>query len=85
MAISAKRFQCLSGETDPIYGDLLTNGDANYNSVTNELMDISGDMSKFIESSEANIPDPASLMDEAKEALNRFKMEAASEVGVFLH
>ena len=70
MAISAKRFQCLSGETDPIYGDLLTGGDANYNSVTNELMDISGDMSKFIESADTNIPDPQSLLDEAKENLN---------------
>ena len=27
----------------------------------------------------------ASTVPEAKEALNRFKMEAASEVGVFLH
>lgn len=26
-----------------------------------------------------------SVVPEAKEALNRFKMEAASEVGVFLH
>ena len=26
-----------------------------------------------------------SVVSEAKEALNRFKMEAASEVGVFLH
>ena len=26
-----------------------------------------------------------SIVPEAKEALNRFKMEAASEVGVFLH
>ena len=25
------------------------------------------------------------VVPEAKEALNRFKMEAASEVGVFLH
>lgn len=26
-----------------------------------------------------------SVVPEAKEALNRFKMEAASDVGVFLH
>lgn len=26
-----------------------------------------------------------SVVPEAKEALNRFKMEAASEVGIFLH
>ena len=69
MAIPAKRFQCLTGETDSAVATLTESATDIYNSVNNELKMLGQNASDFIEQATANIPDPKSLLEEAKNNL----------------
>ena len=70
MAIPAKRFQCLTGETDSAVAVLTESATDIYNSVNNELKMLGQNASDFIEQATSNIPDPKSLLEEAKANLS---------------
>lgn len=70
MAISAKRFDFLSRETNVGVSDFYTGGSGILNNVSNELKDISADMSEFIQNA----------IQSSQEELNEIRDNAIAEV-----